>query len=186
MAVPAPDPGTIIYLKDWLTIGALLLGPVFAVGWTLWHQDSKERHAAKMRLFIQLMAHRKSIPISQNWAQTLNVIDVVFADSPKVVAKWHLLYAVMDTKPQMNMQAFQHASLELMSEMAKELGYKEIQQTDIDKFYVPDQHAKEATRKYRIEMQLLRVLRRSRSFLDERPDAEVDAEIAQERKEDGQ
>lgn len=113
------------------------------------------------------------------------MIDVVFDDDQAVVRKWHHLYSLVSTKP-VNEQAFQHASLELMSEIAKSLGYKGLQQTDIDKFYVPDVHAKEARRNYRIQLHLLRVLRRSKSFVTERPDSEVKKDYVEERKEDGE
>jgi hypothetical protein len=179
------DPGTIMYTKDWLTLIALLVGPLVAVRWTLWHQDRKDKRSIKERLFIELMAHRKSFPISPNWAKALNVIDVVFADDPKVIAKWHRLYDVLCERPVKD-QPFQHASLELMSEIAKSLGYAGLQQTDIDKFYMPDLHAKEARRLYRIQMHALRVLRRSKSFVHERPEKDVEADYLKEKEEDGE
>ena len=156
------EPAT-IYLKDWLTLAALLAGPVIAVWWTLFHQDRKERRAAKERLFITLMAHRRSNPISKEWAQALNVIDVVYADDASIVAKWHSLYMVLNTAP-LNYNNFLHGHLELLSEMARVLGYKNIQQTDIDKFYVPDVHTKQAEKQAETQTELLRVLKSSHSF----------------------
>ncbi len=85
----------------------------------------------------------------------------------------------------MDQQAFQHQSLELMSEMARALGYKKLQQTDIDKFYVPDQHAKEAVRGFRLQNQMLRVLRQSKTFSTDRDEQEVLSELQREQKEDG-
>jgi hypothetical protein len=169
MAASAPDPGTVIYLKDWLTLAALILGPVIAVMWTLAHQDSREKKAAQQRLFVTLMAHRKSIPLSPEWAQSLNLIDVIYADYPKVVAKWHSLYDVVCTSP-LNEAKFQHGSLELMSEIAKALGYKSLQQTDIDKFYVPEAHSKQAGRIYEVQTELLRVLKASKSMSEPKDD----------------
>src|ERR1051325_3654112 len=154
-----------IYLKDWLTLIALLLGPLLAVWWTLWYQARMERRNIKFRHFITLMGHRKSIPISPDWALALNLIDVVYADDPRIVAKWHALYEVLCTKP-LDETKFQHASLELMSAIARSLGFSELEQTDIDKFYVPDQHAAQASRNFEVQTEALRVLKASKSFGD--------------------
>ncbi|MBN9588295.1 MAG: hypothetical protein BGN85_05570 [Alphaproteobacteria bacterium 64-11] len=169
MSASAPvDPGTIMYTKDWLTLIALVLGPILAVAWTLHHQDRKERRSAKERLFIQLMAHRKSIPISLEWAQALNVIDVVYADHPKVVERWHDLYDTLCTTNPPDSRV-QHERLELLSEMAKALGYGGLQQTDIDKFYVPDAHAQQAARAFEVQTEFLRVLKASKNMAEGKP-----------------
>lgn len=56
------DPAT-FYVKDYVTIFALAFGPIAAVVITLWHQHRAEKRGAKLRLFVNLMAHRKSFPI---------------------------------------------------------------------------------------------------------------------------
>jgi len=62
-----------IGLKDILTLVALVLGPLLAVWWTLRHEDHKQKRAAKERLFLTLMAHRKSNPPAADWANSLNL-----------------------------------------------------------------------------------------------------------------
>lgn len=150
-------------LVDVLTIVALITGPIVAVLITLWHQDRKQKVDARQRLFITLMAHRKSFPISRDWAQALNLIDVVFSGHPKVVAAWHSFYDYIHVKPMDNKQ-FEHRHVELLSEMAQVLGYNDLKQTDIDKFYNPQAHGDESARNYEIQTELLRVLKNSRSF----------------------
>src|SRR5579863_4621992 len=135
------------YLKDWATIAALLFGPVIAVIIILWYQHRHERRAAKIRVFISLMAHRKSIPIHQEWVNALNLVEVVFSDHPKILQRWHALYDIFQVKP-WNQDRYAHASLELLSEIAKALGYKNLSQTDIDKFYVPEAHGQLANQQY--------------------------------------
>jgi len=88
---------------------------------------------------------------------------VVFSDTPVVIANWHTLYAVLETKP-WNNQRYTHAYLELMSEIAKCLGYKNLAQTDIDKFYAPEAHGTIATRQQEIQEELLRVLKASKDM----------------------
>src|SRR6185312_16955827 len=85
------DPGNIMYVKDWLTLAALILGPTLAVWLTLNFQKRTEKRAAKDRLFMTLMAHRKSTP-NLEWATALNLIDVVYSGHPTIVGKWHSMY----------------------------------------------------------------------------------------------
>jgi hypothetical protein len=158
---------TILGLKvvEFLTLVALISGPVVAVIITLWYQARVEKRRAKERLFVTLMSHRRSIPIAPEWVQALNVIDVVYADHPKVVGKWHELFDVLNLVPY-NQARMTHVSLEMMSEMAKVLGYKDLQQTDIDKFYVPEAHSGQAARNLEVQTEFLRVLKASKNMAE--------------------
>ena len=127
-----------------MEIIALLLSPVIAVVITLWWQGRKEKRDAKIRLFATLMAFRRSYPVSYEWANALNLIDVIFFDSPKVLDHWHKYYDNLQDPGNPALQSRTHIYLELMSEMAKELGFRNLQQTDIDKFYVPAVHGNQA------------------------------------------
>jgi hypothetical protein len=116
-----------------------------------------------MHLFISLMAHRKSVPISPEWVNSLNLIDVVYADSPRVVERWHVLYETFQIKP-WNQERYVHEALELLSEIAKSLGYRNLTQTDMDKFYVPEAHTQVAGRQSEVLTELLRVLKSTNSL----------------------
>ena len=91
------------------------------------------------------------------------MIDVVYADTANVLAKWHQLYDCLNTKP-LPESRVEHLRLELLSEMAKALGYKDLQQTDIDKFYVPEQHSQNAQRVFEVQTEFLRVLKASKNM----------------------
>jgi hypothetical protein len=156
--------------KDYATVIALFVGPICAVGFTLCHQVRRDKRAAKERLFVLLMGHRKSIPISPEWAQSLNVIDVIYADHPKIVGLWHTLYDVLSTTP-LNEAKLQYSLLEMLSAMANALGYKALQQTDIDKFYVPDAHAQQASRVFEVQTEFLRVLKASKNMSEGKEDS---------------
>ena len=54
---------------------ATFAGPIAAVGITLWHQTRKQRRDTKERLFLTLMAHRKSIIPTQEWVSALTKSD---------------------------------------------------------------------------------------------------------------
>lgn len=142
-----------------LQVIALLLSPVTAVCVTLWWQHRKEKRDAKVRLFTTLMAFRKSYPLSYEWANALNLIDVVFEDSPTVLDRWHKYYDNLQDPSGPSMAARNSKYLELMSEMAKELGYKKLQQTDIDKFYIAQAHGVQADLNAECQIEWLRVLK---------------------------
>jgi hypothetical protein len=134
------DPAATWYLKDYATIFALFSGPVIAVMITFWKQKRDQKRNAKERLFITLMGHRKSIVPTQDWATALNLIDVVYADHPNIVKKWH-------------------DALDLLASMAQVLGHKSLNQTDIDKFYTPQIHGDQSTLQTDLQNELLRVLK---------------------------
>jgi hypothetical protein len=143
----------------WLSIVSTLLSPVIAVIITLWWQNRKEKRDAKERLFLTLMAHRKAYPPSQQWVDGLNVIDVVFADIPQVVELWHRYYEYLAVhSPSDNYQSREHTYLLMLSAMARSLGYRKLEQTDIDKFYSPQAHGNQLELNYRCQTEWLRVL----------------------------
>jgi Family of unknown function (DUF6680) len=152
---------------DAINIAAIIFGPVFAVVITLWWQQRKEKRDAKIRLFTTLMAFRKAYPISYEWARSLNLIDVVFADSATVLDQWHQYYAFLQ-RQNLNpneLQEQNHKYLELMSAMAASLGFRKLQQTNIDKFYIPQLHATQADLNATCQMEWLRVLRSTSHFV---------------------
>jgi hypothetical protein len=51
-----------------------------------------------------------------------------------------------------------------MSEMVRELGSSNLQQTDIDKFYVPEIHGAQADLSAECQRELLRVLKNTSRF----------------------
>ncbi len=138
-------------------IVAVIVGPIVAVAITLWWQQRKEKRDAKLRLFLGLMAHRKSTPPPHEWVAALNLIDVVFADHPKVIALWHELFNMYHNPTTEESQ--NHKKLELLSQMAEELGFARLQQVDIDKFYCPSAHTDQLKSHAETQAELLRVLK---------------------------
>lgn len=105
------------------------------------------------------MAHRRAYPPSQQWVDGLNVIDVVFADVPQVVELWHRYYDSLANPPaNQNYESREHTYLLMLSAMARSLGYRKLEQTDIDKFYSPQAHMNQADLNYRCQTEWLRVL----------------------------
>jgi hypothetical protein len=150
-------------MKDYLTIIALIAGPAIAVIITLWHQNRTAKREAKQKLFLDLMSRRKTFSPTQEWVNALNLIDVVYADNHTIIDHWHSLYQVVFAKP-WNQERYAHTYLDLLSAMAKDLGYKGLTQTDIDKFYAPDVLTEAALIQAETQKDFLRVLKASESF----------------------
>jgi hypothetical protein len=150
--------------KDCATIIALVLGPAIAVTITLLFQRRAEKRSAKERLFAELMAHRRSNPPAIEWANALNLIDIVFQDNKSVVNKWHEAFGLINRPAdQINWGQWGHAHIELLSEIALVLGYKRLQQTDIDRFYAPQAQWDQAALTHELQIEFLRVLKASQT-----------------------
>lgn len=146
----------------WVTALAIFLGPLAGVLFTLWFQSRKDKLEAKRRLFLTLISERKGLVTSQQMAQALNTIDVVFSDSNAVKALWHKYYALLS---QPRGQERDHTWLELLAAMAYELRYSRLSQTDLDKFYIPQGHADDLDFQRKIAQQWSRVLENTERLL---------------------
>lgn len=152
-------------VQAWVTGLAIFLGPLVAVAITLRYQSWKDKRDARQRLFLTLMAERKGVMPTYQVTQALNTIDVVFAGKPRVLRRWHSYYTLLD---QPTVGASQtHAWLDLLSEMARELGYKDLQQTDLDKFYLPKGHLDWHEVQMKTALEWIRVLENTSHFLAE-------------------
>lgn len=100
------------------------------------------------------MANRKTTTILKEKVDALNLIDVVFQDDKKVRQAWkdyhNSLNSLSPDFPNNNSFA-----LDLLSEMALSLGYKELKQTEIDRFYEPVQFTKEQELKDNLAKKIL-------------------------------
>ena len=150
-------------LQLWVTGLAILLGPLAGVIFTLWFQARKEKNDAKNRLFLILMAHRKSNPPTFDLVNGLNLIDAVFSKNQSVVLLWHQYYDLL-SQERVNWHLAEAKYLDLLSEMAKVLGYSELSQTSIARFYSPVAHGNQAQLNENIQLELLRVLKASSSL----------------------
>lgn len=152
-------------LSQWqliVTGAAIFLGPLAGVLFTLWFQSRKDKVEAKRKLFLTLISERKSLIISQQMAQSLNTIDVVFSDNKTVKALWHKYYALLSQAPG---QERDHTWIELLGAMSNDLRYSQLSQTDIDKFYIPQGHADDLEFQKKISQQWSRVLENTERLL---------------------
>lgn len=147
-------------LQAWITGLAIFLGPLLGVIFTLWFKKRKEQADQQQRLFLTLMAHRKSNPPTFDFVNALNLIDVVFAQHRRVVSLWHEYYDML-CQNTVNWHLAEAKYLDLLFEMARALGYKSLAQTEISKFYSPVAHGNQSQE---TQQELLRVLKATACF----------------------
>jgi hypothetical protein len=157
-----------VTIRDIVSIIALFVGPVTAVFITLQFQRRKEARDSKMRLFMTLMSHRRAIIALRNpdWVTALNLIDIVFSRHARVVELWHQLYAVLHTQP-LREQESGYVYLKMLSAMAEVLGFRQLQQVEIDKFYLPEAYQAHLQTQTEIQTELLRALKNTERFVVE-------------------
>ena len=138
------------------------------------YERRKSKLEAKRTLFYTLMKNRKSYYSTKEKVDALNLIDVVYQDEHKVRRAWKdYLEALNPNSPNFNnSNAY---LLDLLSEMAQSLGYKELKQTEIDRFYEPQIHVNDRTTAERLTAEILRVLEHSKSFSEGRTEEEMNA-----------
>jgi hypothetical protein len=126
-------------------------------------QDRKAKKDAKLRLFLTLMANRKTTFIQKEKVDALNLIDVVFQDDKRVRYAWKsYLDSLNPNSP--HFQNNNSYALDLLSEMAISLGYNKLKQTEIDRFYEPQQFTNDYNLKSNLANEKLRVLKASKSY----------------------
>ena len=126
------------------------------------YQDRKAKRNAQMNVFLTLMANRKANPITREWVNSLNIIDVVFQDDKKVRQAWKEYFDSLNNKSP-HFDSNNSYMLDLLSEMALSLGYKDLKQTEIDTFYNPQLFIDQNNLQNQILTENLRVLKHSKS-----------------------
>jgi DNA mismatch repair ATPase MutS len=124
-------------------------------------QKRNAKDEAKRTLFFVLMANRKATP-NKEWVDALNTIDIVFQDDKKVRKAWREYYDSLDERSQYY-QERNSFKLDLLSEMANALGYKDLKQTEIDRFYSPNYFLQLQQTQNLLAQESLRVLSHSKS-----------------------
>jgi hypothetical protein len=133
LATDTPDTVTATYLglkaSDWITIAAIIVGPILAVLTQLIWQLIKQRRDAKVWVFSTMMSLR-GFPLNQEFIRAANSIDVVFFKNEEIRTRWKTVVAYLSSdqyKPEnFTVQAFEKFRdllAELLSDMAKDLGY---------------------------------------------------------------
>lgn len=123
-----------------VTVYWIKISPVKAVEIGRKLDNEQNKYSAKKDLFLLLFSLRGN-PTHYSFVNGLNQIDIVFEDSPEVLAAWSKLYESLDNPNQNNaVQNWDLLRTEMLSEMAQHLGYQKLKQTSIQRNYIPKAH----------------------------------------------
>lgn len=143
-----------------ITIIAVFLSPIVAVLITVWYQNRKEKRGTKINLFMTLVSTRDQVPVDYSYVLALNRIDVVFHKQKDILRLWHEYYDILGQKVVDDVaRRRDHKRIELLSAMAKHLGYGDLQQISLEKYYQPHGHYQWNINAADIQTELLRVLK---------------------------
>jgi uncharacterized protein DUF6680 len=114
-------------VAEWLTLAAIILGPILAVATQLLMQARKSKRDSKLWVFNQLMAHRAT-PVNANFVQAFNLIDAVFYDNREVRDKRRECLTIVTNATGHNLtppeaERLKDLVAEMLSKMGSELGY---------------------------------------------------------------
>ena len=88
----------LISSETWAIVAATGLGPIFAVGITLWREAVTEKYRRRFSVFRTLMATRK-VPISPEHVNAVNLVEVDFYKCRAVEAAWLAYKDHLNTGP---------------------------------------------------------------------------------------
>ena len=128
-------------LRDWLTIAALLIGPILAVQVSERLSKRKEEKNRKIELFQKLMSTRAT-RLNPIHVEALNMIDLTFYGDRPVIDAWRLYLDQLTQDPEV--EGWGQKCLDLMNDllliMSKSVGF-EIDPLTIKKvWYFPKAH----------------------------------------------
>ena len=126
--------------KDWITIVAVLLSPIIAVGVTLWHQKISAKRVDKKNILSIIMMYRGVTAREDDFIKAINLIDIYFSGNKEVIGllRKYLHYL---TKPLYETGEYHRILLDLILAMAKDLGYTSLKATDIMDHYYPEKYS---------------------------------------------
>jgi hypothetical protein len=146
-----------------VNIIAILVSPVIAVLVSIWVQNRKEKKLKRFFIFSSLMSTRHLVAPSDEIVRALNMIDVVFCDEEKIRQLWREYFEMVHNPNTINL--WNDKKLELLTEMAKVVGYKKsISMIDVKRVYYPVGLAEDAMRARAISEEFLRALREGKGL----------------------
>ncbi|SRR6266478_1869257 len=113
---------------EWITVGAIILGPFLAVAAQLWIQARKAKRDAKLWVFNSLMGYRAMI-LNPKFVQAFNLVDVVFYKNTDVREKRKEFLEIVTAAAGNNLsaQAIEKCKdlvAEMLSKMGSDLGFE--------------------------------------------------------------
>lgn len=122
----------------WVPICAAVIGAALGSFLGFIWQSKKDKKTNKKTILATLMAYRGVGAAEHDWIKALNMIDIYFYGNEKVI---HLRreYFKHLYRPLYDTGAHARILLDLLSEMAKDIGYRNLKQSDITDYYFPEE-----------------------------------------------
>ena len=122
---------------DWLTIVAIIIGPIVAVGMTLWIEERRKRREAKL-MTLRLLLTTRDLTSDPSYQAAVKLVPIEYNDCPAVLnAHGEYLEAAnadIDGKSDKQVEAIANNTsvkqTRLLFEMSKAAGLK-LRETDI-------------------------------------------------------
>lgn len=125
---------------DIINIIAIIVIPIFAVLIGQWLQSRSEKRKDKVRVFSHLMSYRAIGYVDQQSVNILNLIPIVFNDDKNIVEKYNIYLKSLNIKTEdfpQKQKEIENNKTKMLEEMAKNLGYKNINWEIIQNPYLP-------------------------------------------------
>ncbi len=153
-----------ISLESWLTIAAIVVGPILALYFQRLLDSIREKHNRQLRVFRELMITR-SQRLSQRHVEALNAVLLEFKNKGKdknILAAWKVYLDHLGTDSTKDARAWTRRAaelfLEIIYEMSKRVGFK-IEKLRIEnEIYLPQLFNIIETEQTALRKELLEVL----------------------------
>ncbi|MFN8290757.1 MAG: DUF6680 family protein [Chitinophagaceae bacterium] len=148
------------FIKNYGAFIAAIIAPIAAVLITIWYQNREARRKAQMDLFLDLVSFRDFYPLPWQYSVALNRIDVVFHRQADIRRIWHEYYDLLSQTQQERVpERAKEKKIELISAMAKYLGYKNIDQIYLQRYYLSQGQVDDVLFDAELRREFLRVLK---------------------------
>jgi hypothetical protein len=121
--------------NEWLTLAAIIIGPISAVGITLW--IDKTRRVRERQLYImRMLLTTRHMPADAQYNAAINLIPAEFNDQDEVMALWRKYCVVVRERPDEQSRADHKRRTEvaqsaMIFQVMKSLGLKNLSEGDI-------------------------------------------------------
>lgn len=153
-----------IKIEGWLTIAAIVIGPLLAFAIQNWRDKRREERDRKRQIFQQLLLTLK-VPMAPRHVDAINSVPLEYHAHPATIRAWRLYTSHLNNQAMLknNSQGWGEKKFELLLDLAYEMG-RNLHLDHIDKamlsdnLYVPQGYEDTEQQFQQIRTTLLQVL----------------------------